>query len=282
VTSKVCVVTGASSGIGKEIARELGAAGANLVLVSRNPEKIAAAVKEIRATATGPVSTALADFASLAEVRRLAAELRERCPRIDVLVNNAGWYKLRRTTTMDGHEAVFGVNHLAPFLLTNLLLPTLKESAPARIVMVASGAHFGRSLDFADLQSERGYRAMNVYGRSKLANIMFTYALARRLEGSGVTVNCLHPGWVATNLGSGNSIPMKPVTFFSRLFGAITPSKGADTAVWLASAAEVEGVTGKYFDRRHERRSSNASYDEGAQEQLWKVSAGLTGLAESH
>jgi retinol dehydrogenase 12 len=275
---KICVVTGASSGIGLEAARALAAHGAHLVMVSRNPAKAEAAAAEVRRTATGAVDVVLADFARLDEVRRLAGDLVARYPRIDVIVNNAGLYRLRRSTTPDGFETTFAVNHLAPFLLTNLLLDRLKASAPARIVVVASGAHFGRTLDLGDLQSERGYRAMRVYARSKLANIMFTYALARRLDGSGVVVNCLHPGWVATNLGSGNAMPMKPVAMLSRLFGAITPAKGADTVVWLASSPDVEGISGKYFDRRRERRSSGASTDVEAQERLWAESAGLTGL----
>jgi NAD(P)-dependent dehydrogenase (short-subunit alcohol dehydrogenase family) len=278
MSSTVCVVTGASSGIGLEAARAIAAEGAHVVMVSRNPAKAEAAAAEVRLTAAGPVDVVLADFARLDEVRRLAGDLHNRYPRIDVLVNNAGLYRLRRATTPDGFETTFAVNHLAPFLLTHLLLDRLRAAAPSRIVVVASGAHFGRSLDFDDLQSERGYRAMKVYGRSKLANIMFTYAMARRLDGSGVTINCLHPGWVATNLGSGNTIPVKPVAIVSRLFGAITPEKGADTVIWLASSKEVDGVSGKYFDRRRERRSSDASADVDAQERLWRASASLTGL----
>jgi NAD(P)-dependent dehydrogenase (short-subunit alcohol dehydrogenase family) len=187
-------------------------------------------------------------------------------------------YRLRREVTMDGYEETFAVNHLAAFLLTNLLLERLKESAPSRIVVVASDAHYGPVLDFDDLQSERRYKSMKVYSRSKLANVMFSYALARRIEGTGVTVNCLHPGFVATNLGSGNRIPVKPFMALFRLTGrAIDVRAGADTPIFLASSPEVEGVSGKYFDRRREKMSSPPSYNEDAQEQLWRVSEELVG-----
>jgi NAD(P)-dependent dehydrogenase (short-subunit alcohol dehydrogenase family) len=280
MSGKVCVVTGATSGIGLEVARGLAAMGARVVMVGRNPSKASAAAEDVRRTATGTVDVELADFASLGEVRSLARRLEAAYPRIDVLLSNAGVYRLRRQVTVDGFEEVFGVNHLASFLLVNLLLDRLKASAPSRVVVVASGAHYGTSLDFDDLQHERSYKAMRVYGRSKLANVMFTYALARRIgEGTGVTANCLHPGFVATNLGSGNRLPVKPFMFLFRLTGrAIGVRDGADTPIYLSSSSDVDGVTGRYFDARREKMSSPQSYDQDAQDRLWDVSASLTGL----
>ncbi|TMK22919.1 MAG: SDR family oxidoreductase [Actinobacteria bacterium] len=276
---KVCVVTGATSGIGLEAARGLASMGAHVVMAGRNPDKAHAAADEVRATATGPVDVVLADFAALASVRRLAEEVSERYPRIDVLLSNAGVYRLRRQVTGDGYEEMFAVNHLAAFLFVNLLLDRLRDSAPSRVVMVASEAHYGATLDFDDLQSERGFRSMRVYGKSKLGNVMTAYALARRLEGSGVTANSLHPGFVATNLGSGNRIPVKPFMALFRLTGrAIGVRDGADTPIYLASSPDVEGVTGKYFDNRREKMSSPQSYDTDAQERLYAVSEALTGL----
>jgi retinol dehydrogenase-14 len=276
---KLVVITGATAGIGKEAARGLAGMGARVVLVGRNPEKSHAVAEEIRATATASVDVALADFASLRSVRQLAETLADRYPRIDVLLSNAGVFRVRRAVTGDGFEETFAVNHLAPYLLTNLLVARLKESAPSRIVVVASAAHYGQTLDFDDLQSERSYKAMRTYGRSKLANVMFTYALARQLGGSGVTVNCLHPGFVATSLGSGNRIPVKPFMALFRLTGrAISVKQGADTPIYLASSAEVEGVHGKYFDVRREKMSSPQSYNTDEQDRLWDVSAKLAGL----
>ncbi|MGH2795144.1 MAG: SDR family NAD(P)-dependent oxidoreductase, partial [Actinomycetota bacterium] len=206
---KLVVVTGATAGIGKEAARGLAGMGARTVVVGRNAEKTQGVAEEIRRSSGGSVDVALGDFASLRSVRQLAESLLDRYPKIDVLLSNAGVFRVRRSITQDGLEETFGVNHVAPFLLTDLLLDRLKESAPSRIVVVASAAHYGQTLDFDDLQSARGYKAMRTYGRSKLANVMFTYALARRIEGSGVTANCVHPGFVATSLGSGNRIPVK-------------------------------------------------------------------------
>jgi NAD(P)-dependent dehydrogenase (short-subunit alcohol dehydrogenase family) len=273
---KVCVVTGASSGIGLETARGLVAAGARVAMVGRNPEKTEAAAEDVRAGASGSADVVLGDLASLRGTRDLAEAILDRYARIDVFVSNAGVYRLRRQVTSDGFEEVFAVNHLAAFTLTNLLLDRLKESAPSRIVVVASDAHYGVTLDFDDLQSRRNYKSMRVYSRSKLANVMFTYALARRIERSGVTANCLHPGFVATNLGSGNRIPVKPFMALFRLTGrAIDVRSGADTPIYLASSPDVEDVHGKYFDSRREKMSSPPSYDESAQERLWDVSEEL-------
>ncbi|HJR18183.1 MAG TPA: SDR family oxidoreductase [Actinomycetota bacterium] len=276
---KLVVVTGATAGIGKEAARGLAGMGARTVVVGRNAEKTQGVAEEIRRSSGGSVDVALGDFASLRSVRQLAESLLDRYPKIDVLLSNAGVFRVRRSITQDGLEETFGVNHVAPFLLTDLLLHRLKESAPSRIVVVASAAHYGQTLDFDDLQSARGYKAMRTYGRSKLANVMFTYALARRIEGSGVTANCLHPGFVATSLGSGNRIPVKPFMWLFRLTGrAISVEQGADTPIYLSSSPDVEGVHGKYFDDRREKMTSPQSYNTDDQERLWEETAKLAGI----
>jgi NAD(P)-dependent dehydrogenase (short-subunit alcohol dehydrogenase family) len=276
---KVCVVTGANSGIGKETCIGLGGMGAHVVMVSRNPKRGETAREEIRREATGPVDLVRGDLGSMDSVRALAKELARQYPQIDVLVSNAGVYRLRRKLTPDGYEEMFAVNHLAPFLLVNLMLDTLKRSAPARIVVVASAAHLSvRRLDFDNLQGERGFGfGWQAYGRSKLGNIMFTYALSRRLDGTGVTANCLHPGAVATNLGSGNHLPNRIFLRAAQLF-ILTPAQGAQTPIYLASSDEVEGTSGLYFDKKRPVPSSSVSYDEEAQERLWRVSADLAGL----
>jgi retinol dehydrogenase 14 len=201
-----------------------------------------------------------------------------------VLLGNAGVYRLRRRETVDGFEETFAVNHLAPFLLINLLLDRLKEGAPSRVVVTASDAHQGARLDFDDLMLRRGYGSWRAYSRSKLANVMFTYALARRLEGTGITANSHHPGFVASNLGSGNGIPVKPFMAMLRPF-VLSPAEGSRTAVYLASSSAVEGVSGKYFTNskiearaNREHRSNAFSRDEDAQERLWRESAALVGL----
>lgn len=277
MNGKLCVVTGATSGIGEEIARGLVRLGARAVIVARNPKKAAVLVAKLAHESRGSVEVLEADLSSLERTRRVAGEILDRFPKIDVLVSNAGVYRMRRATTADGYEETFAVNHLAPFLLTNLLADRLRESAPARIVITASGAHQGARLDFGDLLLERTYSSWRAYSRSKLANIMFTYALARRLVGSGVTVNCFHPGFVSSSLGSGNGLPVRPFYVLLKPF-TISPEKGADTAVWLASSPSVEGIDGKYFYKRRETRSNTASQDEDGQERLWKESAALVGL----
>jgi len=274
---KVVLITGATSGIGKETARALAEKGARVVMINRNPPKAEEVAEELRRTATGSVELLKGDMSSFASIREAAADALERFPRIDVFISNAGVFRARRHESADGLEEVFAVNHLAPFLLTNLLLERLKASTPSRVVIVASEAHRGATLDYEDLLLERRYGAWKSYSRSKLSNIMFTYALARRLEGSGVTANCLHPGFVATRLGSGNKIPIRPVYILLRPF-TISPKKGAETSVFLASSPDVDGVSGKYFDQKRESRSSRVSHDEEGQELLWEMSAKLTGL----
>jgi NAD(P)-dependent dehydrogenase (short-subunit alcohol dehydrogenase family) len=275
---RTCVVTGATSGIGKEVARGLARLGARVVVVGRSREKGEATVAEIRGeTGNAGVSLALADLASLAEVRRLAAELLGAHPAIHVLVNNAGIVMTRRTLTPDGIETVFGVNHLAPFLLTNLLLDRLRASAPARIVNVASDAHRFAKLDWDDLQGETGWSFARRYGLSKLANILFTAELARRLEGSGVVASCLHPGGVATGLGTNNGWFARLVMTLGRPL-LLTPAQGADTALWLASAPEAADAAGRYYVKRKVRAPSRLASDRAAQTRLWDLSARMAGL----
>lgn len=272
---KVVVITGATNGIGEAAALELARQGARLALVGRTPERTAAAVERIREASGNPrVAGYSADLASQAEVRRLAAELRRDLPRLDVLVNNAGAYYTRRQLSPDGLELTFALNHLAYFLLTGLLLDLLKDSAPARIVNVSSAMHRSAPLDFDDLQAEHAYDGWTAYGRSKLCNLYFTYELARRLQGSMVTANALHPGFVATHFGMENRDgPPHAVTG-----GRIPVTQGADTLVYLASSPDVEAENGKYFDKRRAVASSEVSYDPGAARRLWEISAGLTGL----
>jgi NAD(P)-dependent dehydrogenase (short-subunit alcohol dehydrogenase family) len=280
VHGKVCVLTGGTSGIGRETAVALAALGARLALICRDRQRGEETVAEIAArTGNRDVEVRVADLSLQRDVRRVAAELLARHPRIDVLVNNAGVVNLRHALTGDGIETVFATNHLAYFLLTLLLLERLRASAPARVVNVASEVHRFGGVDFDDLGHAQHYCAARVYGQSKLANILFTYELARRLAGSGVTVNCLHPGAVGTRLGHNNG------TVARLLAGALkpffrTPAQGADTSIWLASSPAVEGVSGEYFVGRTPTRSSAASHDEGTARRLWDVSLELTGLED--
>jgi NAD(P)-dependent dehydrogenase (short-subunit alcohol dehydrogenase family) len=275
---KVVLITGGTSGIGRAAATALAAMGAEVVVTGRSKERGEAAVEEIRGTSGSKgVSLVLADLAVQAEVRELAQEFRERHDRLDVLVSNAGLIQSRRTETPDGLELTLAVNHLAPFLLTNLLLDLLKKSAPSRVITVSSEARRGASINFDDLQSERRYRAFQVYGMTKLANILFTYELAERLKGTGVVANCLHPGAVNTNFGSSNR------SFGTLLFRAFkpfmrTPEEGADTVVYLASSSEVGSMTGGYLTDRKVVSSFDEPHDEATQKRLWEVSEELTNL----
>jgi NAD(P)-dependent dehydrogenase (short-subunit alcohol dehydrogenase family) len=279
MTGKTVVVTGGNSGIGRETAVGLAGAGARVLVTARDRARGEAAVEDIaRRARSGQVELVVFDLASLASVRAGAAEILERCERLDVLVNNAGIVLSERQLTPDGLEATFAVNHLGPFLLTELLLDRLKASAPSRIVNVASTAHKGapRGLDFDDLQSERRYRAMPAYSRSKLANIYFTTELAKRLAGTGVTANCLHPGTVAT--GYGRDGDTRGVFAFGlRVIKPfiLTPEQGARTSVYLASSPEVAEVSGRYFVRCRPRTPSKAAQDGEAAAQLWEASEKL-------
>lgn len=277
---KVCIVTGASSGIGLETAVGLAARGARLVLPCRSAERGEAARRTIRQrTGRDDVSLIGCDLASQAGIRRAAAEILAAEPRIDVLVNNAGIVNLRREVTADGIEAVFAVNHLAYFLLTNLLLDRLRASGAARIVNVASDAHRFRGFDLGDLQFEhRRFGWAAAYGQSKLCNILFTRELAQRLEGSGVTANSLHPGAVATRLAQNNGGWAVALTRLLRPFFR-SAEKGAETPLYLATSKEVEGVTGRYFSDCREARPSREAEDDAAARRLWEISLRLTGLA---
>jgi len=274
---KVALITGGTSGIGKATATALAAMGADVVVVGRDPERGERAAAEIRAQTGGRVDLALANLASQAEVRNLAAEFKRRYDRLDVLVNNAGLVQSTRTETPDGLETTFATNHLAPFLLTNLLQDLLEKSAPSRVVTVSSEAERWGNIDFDDLQSKKKYRGFPVYGMTKLANIMFTYELAERLKGTGVTATCMHPGAVNTRFGTNNSGPM---TILFRAFKPFmrTPDQGADTVIWLASSPDVEGVSGRYYSDRKPIEPKKIANDPPARRRLWEESQSLTGL----
>jgi NAD(P)-dependent dehydrogenase (short-subunit alcohol dehydrogenase family) len=278
---KRVMVTGATDGIGKETARALVRMDAHVIIVGRNPGKIAATMKDLKTeNGNAKIDALVADFASLEQIRNLAHDFRGRFDRLDVLVNNAGALFSARGETQDGFEQSFGVNHLAPFLLTNLLLDKLKAGAQqtgeARIINVSSAAHWLKKLNFDDLQNQRRYSAWRVYGQSKLANLLFTYELARQVAGTGITVNALHPGGVASNFASNQSGITKLVASLLR-FG-LSPEQGAQTSVYLASSPEVKDVTGQYFINCRPARSSPASHDAAAAARLWQVSAELTRL----
>jgi NAD(P)-dependent dehydrogenase (short-subunit alcohol dehydrogenase family) len=279
---KICLITGATNGIGQAAATALAKLGATVIIAGRSKERAKATVESIK-TETGNLNVdyLLADLSIQSQVRQLAAEFKARYERLDVLVNNAGVINFRRQVSADGIEMNFAVNHLAYFLLTNLLLDTLKSSAPARIVNVASNSHLGQHLDFDNLELKRGYNPGKAYGRSKLCNLYFTYELARRLkdEGTGVTVNAMHPGFVRTNMAANNG---RLVRFFLPLVhrNSLTPEQGARTIVYLASSSDVEGVTGKYFVREREVASDPVSYDEAAARRLWEVSEKMTQVPE--
>ncbi|MDE2859986.1 MAG: SDR family oxidoreductase [Chloroflexota bacterium] len=281
MNGKCCLITGGSDGIGLAAARELAHMGASVVMVGRNEAKTAAAANRItQETGNGSVRYMVADLSSQADVRRLAAEVTESIPRLDVLVNNAGAAFLSRRRSVDGIEMTFALNHLGYFLLTTLLLDLLGRSSPARIVNVASAAHSSAgSFRLEDLPSPEKCGGFRAYGRSKLCNILFTYELARRLEGSGVTANTLHPGLVRTNIARNNGLLGRMVNFFIGVRG-VDAAKGAETVVYLAASPEVEGLTGKYFENRRAVPSSALSYDAELASDLWKLSERLTQPSE--
>ena len=275
LTGKTCLVTGANAGIGLETARGLAEMGATVVMVCRDRERGEAAQREIKqSTGNDAVELMVCDLASQASMRQFAADFKQRHDRLDVLVNNAGVLLRERSLNEDGIESTFAVNHLGYFLVTNLLLDVLKKSSPSRIVNVSSTAHKYGKLDIGGWVAGRDYSAFGAYSNSKLANVLFTYELARRLQGTGVTANCLHPGGVGTNLFRG--LP----GFLQTLIKLVTigPERGARTSIYLASSPEVEGITGKYFVRRRQQKSSETSRNEEAARRLWEVSEELTGL----
>jgi len=279
MAGKYVLVTGGTGGIGKATAAGLAALGARVGITGRDQGRAAAAAADIRAaTGSRAVDIFAADMSSQAEVRRLAAQVLGTYPRLDVLVNNVGGFWAHRHVTADGLEHTFALNHLASFLLTSLLLDRLTASAPARIVTVSSGAHAQGRLDFDDLQGERNYSGQQAYSQSKLANVMFTYQLARRLAGTGVTATAAHPGVVATGFGTEDQAAHLGIMIRVARPFMKTPAQGALTPVYLASSPEVEGVTGQYFAHRKPKASSKASYDAAAAARLWQASADLTGL----
>jgi retinol dehydrogenase 14 len=281
MTGRTVLVTGGTGGIGKATALGLATMGAHLAITGRDPGRAESAAREIRAAGGGHVDTFVADLSSQSEVRRLADEVLQNSTRIHVLVNNVGGYWNTRHVTADGLERTFALNHLAPFLLTNLLLDRLKQSAPARVVTVSSNAQAMGRIDFEDLQGERSYSGARAYNQSKLTNVLFTYELARRLQATSVTANALHPGVVSTAFGAEDPGGVQRLFVpFVRPFMK-TPAKGAVTSIRVASAPELEGVTGRYFASGKPRRSSRESYDTDAAALLWQVSADLVGLASA-
>ena len=279
---KVVLITGGNTGIGKETAIALAKLGARVTITSRDPDKGQAALADIRRQAgSDAVECMRLDLASLASVRAFAAEFLASHPRLDVLVNNAGLTLSQRSETEDGLESTLGINHFGHFALTGLLVERLKHSAPARIVVLSSDAHRGalRGLDFDDLQARRGYSGMGTYCKSKLANLLFTVELAERLQGSGVTVNAVHPGLVATEFGGADDVGglFGLLVRASHVF-SLSPAKGARTSVYVASSPAVEGVTGKYFVRSKPVRPSRAAQDKQAALRLWELSEQLTAV----
>ena len=277
MAGKSVLVTGGTGGIGKATAIGLAALGARVGITGRDQARTEAAAAGIRAaTGSQAVDAFAADMSAQAGVRRLAAQVAGIYPRLDVLVNNVGGFWAHRHLTAGGLEHTFALNHLAPFLLTGLLLGRLTASAPARIVTVSSGAHARGRLDFDDLQGERAYSGQRAYSQSKLANVMFTYELARRLAGTGVSATVAHPGVAATSFGADDQAAyFAIVARVARPFMK-SPAQGALTPVYLASSPEVEGITGRYFAARKPKTSSNASYDTAAAARLWQASADLT------
>lgn len=278
MTGKVCLVTGANAGIGKETALGLARLSATVVMICRDRDRGEAAQREIKQrSGNDRVELMTCDLGSQDSIRAFASEFKQRHNRLDVLVNNAGVLMRERSLNEDGIESTFAINHLGYFLLTNLLLDLLKTNAPSRIVSVASTAHKYGKIDVGGWVMGRDFSAFSAYANSKLANVLFTYELARRLEGTSVTANCLHPGAVGTNLFRG--LPK----LLRALIALVTmgPERGARTSIYLASSSEVEAVSGKYFARRREEKSSDASYDRKAARQLWEVSEELSGLRMS-
>ena len=276
---RVCLVTGGNSGIGKETAVGLARLGATVIIVSRDRVKGETALSEIkRKSESQSVDLMVADLSSMQSVHQLAQEFLAKYPKLHVLVNNAGIFLPKRMVTVDGLETTFTTNHLGHFLLTNLLLDRIKASAPSRVINITSDAHKGAEIDFDDLMGEKKFSGFKAYGQSKLANILFTYELARRLGGTGVTANCLHPGLVRTGFGKD---VVGLMAFVVRVVGPfmMSPEKAARAAVYLASSPELESVTGKHFVKGKEEYSSRESFDQTTAERLWQVSAELTSLS---
>ncbi len=282
MNGKICLVTGATNGIGKATAQALAQMGATVVIVGRDAQKAARVTGEIRAASGNQnVDWLLADLSSQQDVRRLADEFKSKYSHLHVLLNNAGGTFSTRQFSMDGIEMTFALNHLAYFLLTNLLLDTMKASAPARIINVSSDAHSGGKIEFDNLQGERSYSSFGPYGNSKLANILFTIELAQHLEGTGVTVNALHPGLTSTGFGKNNP------GFFMKIMGVVipliarSPEKGAQTSIYLATSPEVQSITGKYFVDCKVTQPAPQAADSAVARKLWDVSAEMVHLADT-
>lgn len=279
---KICLVTGASSGIGKATALGLAEMGATVVTFCRDAARGQAALSEIKQkSGNSSVDLLVADLSSQEAIRRLATEYKSKYRQLHVLINNAGVYYTKRHVTVDGLEAMFAVNYLARFLLTNLLLDIIKTSAPARIINVAGAYHVKGKIAFDDLQGEKDFDGQRANHQSKLADVLFTYELARRLEGTGVTVNCLHPGMVATDLIDKDKDFPRFFKYLYKLSRPLqkSPAKGAETSIYLASSPEVEGVTGRYFVDKKIAESSPESHDVQLAKRLWEVSEKLAKLA---
>lgn len=274
---KVVVITGATSGIGQVAAEELAGMGARIVQVARDRERGDEAVKRLRERAPGAAhSIHYSDLSRISEMKRVAAEIAKAEPRIDVLINNAGAMFGSRQITDDGLERTFALNHMAYFVLTEGLRERLAASGPARVINTSSDAHKGRVLDLDDLQSAKSYSGFNVYGVSKLCNILFTRELARKLSGTGVTANCLHPGFVATRFGDQSGGPFSFVIRIAKNF-ALSPQKGAETIIYLASSPEVANVTGKYFYKCRQATPTKEAQDDAKAARLWAETTRLAG-----
>jgi retinol dehydrogenase-12 len=287
LSGKTILVTGATAGIGQVTARALAHLGAQVVLLGRNEARCQATVEIIQQANPGgmreafPPQYLVADLSDMTQVRRVAQEFLQRFARLDVLVNNAGGFFLNRQLTADGYEMTFALNHLSYFLLTHLLLELIQKTAAeqgeARIVNVASDSHRGARINFDDLQGERSYSSFAAYGQSKLANVLFTFELDRRLQGTSITANALHPGFVSTQMGNNNGLLARWAMKIAHLF-ALSPEEGALTSIYLASSPEVKGLRGQYFTSRQPVSADPAAYDRKTAERLWQVSEELLNL----
>jgi NAD(P)-dependent dehydrogenase (short-subunit alcohol dehydrogenase family) len=277
MAERTCLVTGATDGIGLVTARSLAEMGATVVIVGRNPEKGAAVVESLKVgIGNHRIEFMLADLSLMEHIHELARRFKDNHERLDVLVNNVGIVSYKREETSEGLEKTLAVNHLGPFLLTNLLIDRLVSSAPSRIVNVSSGMHKAAKLDLDDIQNKRKYSGMKVYGQTKLMNVLFTYELAQRLDGQGVTVNAANPGLTATRFGTTGRGMMPAMKRMIDVF-AKSPEDGARTQIYLASSHDVDGITGKYFDKTKEVPSSELSYSRDIQEELWSISEKMVG-----
>ena len=275
MNGKICLITGAADGIGKVSARVLAEMGAKVIIVGRNPEKSAAVLTELKSSSGNEnIDLLMADLAVMQEVRDLAEQVTNSYDRLDVLLNNAGGYFSKHEITSDGLEMTFALNHMSYFLLTNKLMELLKYSAPARVVNVSSDAHYGVDMEFENLNGEQEYKAWKAYQKSKLANVLFTYELLKKVPGN-ITVNCLHPGFVATNFGHNNGGFFGPVLKIAQRISAIDPEEGAKTSIFLCSAPEVKGVSGKYFYKCQPKTSSRESRNMDTGKRLWQISSDI-------